>query len=300
MRTYEKCLKCFERQTADACDMAGISPNERERVMRKVRDKIQSFPLDHPPVEMARDIHLVMRSAAGVEDPYADIKRKSNLACQACLPLLRQKMRDSADHFEAGLKLAIIGNMIDFGAYAASKIDLEDIANIIEDAFEIPLTGDGVDAFRDMVADAKRILYIGDNAGECFFDHFLLEQLPHEKLTYAVRGRAVLNDATRQDAELAGIHNICRVISTGDCTPGVMLKYSSPIFRSTFQSSDLIIAKGQGNYESLSGRSDKTYAFLTKVKCDVIARDIGFAAGSSVVKISYPESSVVSKETVAG
>lgn len=88
MKTYEKCLICFERQASDACEMAGLSADERDRVMREVREKIKSFPLDHPPVEMARGIHLAMRRSSGVEDPYARIKRDSNLACQACMPIL--------------------------------------------------------------------------------------------------------------------------------------------------------------------------------------------------------------------
>ena len=136
--------------------------------------------------------------------------------------------------------------------------------------------------------EATTILFIGDNAGECFFDRFLLERLPPHKLTYAVRGGPVLNDATLDDARTAGIEDVCPVIDTGDKSPGVVFNRCSPAFREALEASDLVIAKGQGNYESLSGRTDRAYVFITKVKCDVIADDIGFPTGNNVVRITQP------------
>ena len=265
--------------------MAGLPPGDQAPVMTLVRERIDSFPRDHSPVEMAREIHELVRSASGADDPYSSIKHESNEVCRSCMPLLNQHLSWAPDPFSTALKLAIAGNMLDFGAFSATRVFRRDVVKAVETTLGQPLSGDGTDAVREAIEEADAILYIGDNAGECFFDRILLERLPAGKLTYAVRGGPILNDATSVDAEEAGIHRICRVVDTGDRAPGVLLSRCSKEFREAFDWSDMVIAKGQGNYESLSARTDRTYAFVTKVKCEVIARDIGYPAGSNVVEM---------------
>lgn len=266
--------------------MAGLSAGEQKQVMGAVNQKIASFPTDHPPVEMAADIHELVRSLAGADDPYASIKRESNEVCRSCLPLLHENLAWSLDPFSTAVKLAIAGNVIDFGAYAVKPLSRRDVRQTVEDVLSQPLSGDSPDALAAVTDEATTILFIGDNAGECFFDRLLLERLPTHKLTYAVRGGPVLNDATLDDARAAGIEDVCPVIDTGDKSPGVLFNRCSPAFREAFDASDLVVAKGQGNYESLSGRTDRAFVFVTKVKCDVIADDIGFPTGSNVVRIT--------------
>lgn len=285
MRTNRQCLQCFERQTADVCALAGLSDGKRDRAVAEVRRKIAAFPSDHPPVEMAGDIHAWVSHYAGGLDPYADIKRLSNQLCRAGVERMQRKLAESSDPDEDVLKLAIAGNTIDFGAFAVRRMQQEEVMETIEDAFRRPLSGDPPADFWRRTAAAERILFLGDNAGECFFDRPLLERLPPEKLTYVVRGAPVLNDATREDALAAGIDEVCPVIDTGDSSPGVVPRLCSAEFREIFARSDLVVAKGQGNYEALSGFRDRHYVFLTKVKCDVIAEDIGFPTGSHVLKI---------------
>ena len=268
--------------------MAGLARHKQKEAIAAVDAQIASFPTDHPPVEMAADIHERVRSLAGTEDPYEAIKRNSNEVCRSCLPLLAENLAWSMNPFATAIKLAIAGNVIDFGAYAARTLVCRDVCRMVEEVMSQSLSGDSPDALAAAANEAKAILYIGDNAGECFFDRVLLERLPVRKLTYVVRGRPVLNDATRKDARAAGIQDVCSVIDTGDSSPGVVMNRCSPEFSDTFEASDLVIAKGQGNYESLSGRTDRTYAFITKVKCDVIADDIGFPTGSNVVRITQP------------
>lgn len=270
--------------------MAGLGAAEQARVLKAVRERIASFRPDHPPVEMARDIHALVRSVSGMRDPYACIKRDSNEVCRSCMPLLRRRMTESSDSLLAAVKLAIAGNVIDFGAFSATRVVRSDVVHSVEAALSQPLSGDRPDDLLHAAEEAETILYIADNAGECFFDRPLLERLPVHKLTYAVRGGPVLNDATLDDAHAAGIQNVCRILDTGDCAPGIVLDRCSSSFVEAFERSDLVIAKGQGNYESLSECRDRTYVFLTKVKCDVIARDIGFPVGSNVVRVVRPQS----------
>lgn len=278
--------------------MAGLSAGQQEQVIGAVRQKIASFPTDHPPVEMAADIHELVRSLARADDPYASIKRESNEVCRSCLPLLHENLACSLDPFATAIKLAIAGNVIDFGAYAVKPLSKRAVRQTVKDVVSQPLSGDSPDGLAAAADEATTILFIGDNAGECFFDRFLLERLPTHKLTYAVRGGPVLNDATLDDARAAGIEDVCPVIDTGDKSPGVVFNRCSPAFREAFEASDVVIAKGQGNYESLSGRTDRAYVFITKVKCDVIAADIGFPTGSNVVRITRPR--IEARETRNG
>ncbi len=285
MKTYDECLLCFERQAADACGLCDMDAEQTAGVIDSVRKRLETFSRTQSPVEMAVDIHELVHAAAGNGDPYAAIKDASNRACMEAMDELAGHMVSANDPFETALKLAIAGNLIDFGAYKPVNLSEGHILKTVQETMELPLVGDSPEKLKALIDGAESILFVGDNAGECFLDTFLLDQLPCEKITYAVRGFPVLNDANRPDAELAGVHNYCRLIDTGDGTPGVNLSRCSDEFMEVFNKADLIIAKGQGNYESLSDGHDTPCVFLTKVKCPVIARDIGYPVGSSVIQI---------------
>lgn len=286
MRTYVECMPCFERQTEDACAMSGLDRKETDEVLDAVRKKLQSFSADSPPIRMAVEVHDLIRSASGEADPYAAAKAEANKACQQCVPLMTQVMSCSANSLLTAVKLAIAGNIIDCGAYGMRETSMEQLSEVIHDVLSQPLRGGSIDRFNELIRKAECILYIGDNAGECFFDVPLLRLLPADRMFYAVRGGPILNDATIQDARAAGIDQICRLTDTGDNAPGILLERCSDEFRQLFDASDLIISKGQGNYESLSDNTGKTIVFMTKVKCKVIGKDIGHELNSSVMKIN--------------
>ena len=288
MKTYTQCLSCFERQAADVCHMSNLGAPETENVLNAVKTRITTFPLNHPPIRMAIEIHDLIRLESGIADPYAAIKGMANNACLDCLPLLTQTMTTASIPLDTAVRLAIAGNIIDCGAYGLREVSQSKLFDVIKEALAQPLMGSTIEMFNDLIVNASSILYIGDNAGECFFDKPLLALLPPRKVIYAVRGGPVLNDATIEDARVAGIQEICRVIDTGDNAPGVILDRCSDEFLQIFNNSDLIISKGQGNYESLSDMTDKTIAFLTKVKCEIIAQDIGYPLNSHVIKICKP------------
>ena len=147
-----------------------------------------------------------------------------------------------------------------------------------------PLAGDPHELFR-AAADARRILYLADNAGEIVFDRLLIEALPHHKMTVAVRGRPILNDALHEDAVLAGIAELATLIDNDSDAPGTVLADCSEVFLSHFHAVDLIIAKGQGNFETLSYLAAPVF-FLFTVKCPLVAEQIGEPTGTMVVKPS--------------
>jgi len=258
-------------------------------VLESVRARIRSFPRSHSPVEMAVVIHELVRAAANHKDPYRAIKEQSNHASRESMNVLWECMAWSLDPFETAIKLAIAGNVIDFGVYSPANLSRREVIRNAQSTMGEPLVGASPAGFRALADRAEKILYVGDNAGECFLDIFLLAQLPGERVVYAVRGGPVLNDATIEDAQAAGIHKRCRIVDTGDNTPGVLLERCSEEFRKIFDEADLVIAKGQGNYESLSETPAKACVFLTKVKCPVIVRDIGHPVGSNVIRIINPD-----------
>lgn len=268
--------------------MSQLNSGDTERALAAVREKLREFTADRAPIEMAADIHDIVRRMSGQADPYAAIKEASNEVCASYVSLIDIWMSDTRDPLTTAVKLSIAGNLIDFGAFSTETFDREQLTKTLHAVVSESLTGDTPDDMMRAVDAARRILFIGDNAGECFFDRALLMCLPRDRLTYAVRGRPVLNDATRADAETAGIHRLCPVIDTGDATPGILLERSSAEFVDAFESSDLVIAKGQGNYESLSGRDDRAYIFLARVKCDAIAADIGYPVGSNILRLVTP------------
>jgi uncharacterized protein with ATP-grasp and redox domains len=165
-----------------------------------------------------------------------------------------------------------------------SDVGQIDVNEAIKDALTGPFDGD-VGEFAGAVSAANSILYLADNAGEIVLDRLLIEQLPLEKVTVAVRGAPAINDATTVDARVAGLTELVDVIDNGSDVPGTIISECGELFRRRYAEAGLIISKGQGNYETLS-EENKDIFFLLKVKCPVIGRDIGCDVGSLVLRRS--------------
>ncbi len=156
-----------------------------------------------------------------------------------------------------------------------------DVRRSVEQALREPVDGP-LAAFRSAVERAGRILYLADNAGELAFDRLLVGQLGPQRVTVGVRGGPVLNDATMEDARFVGMVDLVEVIDNGSDAPGTVLADTSPAFREQFAEADLVIAKGQGNYETLSDERAPVW-FLFRVKCEVVARRVDRDVGSQVI-----------------
>ncbi len=169
------------------------------------------------------------------------------------------------------------GNVIDYGANRNFNLDDE-----VEEIFNKDFAICDYDVFKNRLNDAREILYIGDNAGECVFDRILIEEM-NKPVIYAVRDSPIINDATYVDALQAGISQVATIVSSGTDAPGTVLKTCSSEFRNTYENSTFIISKGQGNYEGLSNEKHPIL-FLLKAKCNVIADDIGVNKGAIVLK----------------
>ena len=279
MKTYYECMPCFVNQALTA--MKRVPEPEKERLLRKVLLRISQIDFALSPPEMARGIFDVIEEYLPESDLYYDIKKKSNSYILNLEDELRDVIKKSDDPFLTGLHLAIAGNIIDFGA--KNNFSDELIHSEIEQAMKIVLDRDLVTRFRREIEKAGKILYLGDNAGEIVFDKLFLEQLPCDKITFAVRGSAIINDALIEDAEMVGMTELVKVIPNGDNIPGTVLNRCSEEFRKVFDESDLIVSKGQGNYETLSD-TDKNICFLLKAKCPVIAKDLNRTVGDFIIK----------------
>lgn len=278
MHTTLDCIPCFTRQTLNAARFITDDPEIHHRILRNVLRMIAGMDMSQSPPAMGQAIHRQLRKMTGVKDPYRVVKARFNKLALDMLPDLRRRVQASSDPLITALRMAIAGNVIDFG-FNGGLTEAEARQEVVG-ALTQPFHGDP-DAFRNTVGRAQRILYLADNAGEIVFDRLLVEQLHTDRVTVAVRGHPILNDATMVDAKAAGLCDLVEVIENGSDAPGTILDSCGGQFRQRFVKADLIIAKGQGNFETLSEASACIY-FLFKAKCSVIADHMGVPLGTHV------------------
>ncbi len=260
--------------------MSGVNAACKERLLRDLLREIAATDWAVMPVSIAQRIQRLVRCETGQADPYRAIKDRMNRTALDLLPSLADTLRQSPDPREAALRLAITGNLLDAGS--KTRLDVDTLAKRMESIWDSPLEGNVIDLFREAEA-AHCILYLADNAGEIVFDRLLIEALPAEKITVAVRGMPVINDATLDDAEIAGIFEIAPVIGNGSDAPGTLVNECSDEFKYWFNRADMIIAKGQGNYETLADM-DRNIFFLLTVKCPPIGAAVDAPVGTMIVK----------------
>ena len=282
MKTLLECIPCFARQALDAVSEAVEDPARREVLLRRLLREIAAGDWSGSPPAMAQRLHRSIRRELDDPDPYRAVKARMNQMAARLVPAMRARIAAQPDPREAAVRVAIGGNLLDVGA--KTQIAAEDLPAHLETIWTQPLRGDLERFFRE-AARAHCILYLADNAGEIVFDKLLLERLPAEKITLFVRGSPVLNDATAEDAEFAGLPELVPVLDNGSDAPGTLLEDCSEEFRGWFDRADLVIAKGQGNYETLSD-VDQNIFFLFTVKCPLVAARVGEPVGSLVVKSS--------------
>jgi len=280
MKTSLECISCFVRQATEAASFCVPEESRRTEILRIILEEIARSDWNCTSPKMGQLIHRLIRRETSVVDPYADMKRSMNQLALELLPSLRQEARLADDPRATMVRLAIAGNLLDAGA--KSGLTMESCRSTISRMCRGECLQGGADRLFDSAAKARRILYLADNAGEIVFDRALIELLPMEKLTVAVRGFPVINDATLEDALVAGLPTLVSVLSNGSDAPGTLLEDCSSEFRQLFEQSDMVISKGQGNYESLS-ETDKHIFYLLQVKCDCVARHLGVSVGATAL-----------------
>ncbi len=288
MRLSLDCIPCFQRQALQAMRFVTDDEKVQEEALRATMRELLSLPWEATPPELARRVHRLIRQYSRSPDPYLQVKKQSNEHALKIYPEMKKIVTGSADRLETAARLAIAGNIMDFGA--SSSFDLE---ATIRSILHKPLAINDIGRLREELGKAEDILYFLDNAGEAVFDRLFLETLlevyPIRRVNFVVKGGPVLNDVTEQDAVEAGLADLSSAsevgflkITNGD--PGTGPSRRSPEVREWIQEHDVVISKGQGNYEEMSEISG--IFFILMAKCPLIARDLKVKVGDAVIKRS--------------
>jgi len=280
MRIYLDCYPCFLKQALSAARRVGADTTTQSAVIHEVLELLQNIQLDATPPEIAHRVHRIVRDMVSENDPYQKAKAESTAESLALYPRLKHLVEQSADALDTAIRISIAGNIIDFGITE----DIQNLWQVVESVMHQPYAIDDTAQLRTKLKSVDQVLFLADNAGETVFDRVLIETLSMPVI-YVVKGSPILNDATIEDALAAGLDQCATLFSNGSDAPGTILSLCSDEFRSLYKSAPLIIAKGQANYETLSEAGSRVFCLL-RVKCPVIADDIGQPLDSIVVRQS--------------
>lgn len=281
MKVALECIPCYLKQTINTLAQLKLPEEKARDIIHQILPLLPQCDPQGTPAENSTLILRRVNELLGIEDPFQKAKRESNELALKLLPRLRKRISQSNDPLFMALKIAVAGNIIDMGIL--KDFDVEES---IQEALVKAFARDDYRPFRRRLQDAGKVLILGDNSGEIAFDRLLAEQLGELgiEVTYAVKDQPILNDATMDDAAQVGITEIIPVISNGSGFLGTILKDCSDEFKAIYQSADLIISKGQANYESLEalGREDSRLFFLLRAKCGIVAENLEVELGQMV------------------
>ncbi|MDD5622934.1 MAG: ARMT1-like domain-containing protein [Actinomycetota bacterium] len=270
MRLHLECVPCYVRQALEAAKMATDNRKLHEQILRESLIAASEFDTDVIGFVLQSKIKEITDKLLPTTDPYREVKEKYNRMVLRLADILKKMIKNSKDPFEISLRISLAGNVIDFGPDIV--LNKKILKEAIEKSLSQNLDNEKVKLLQKNINDAARILFIGDNAGEIVLDKIFIESLPGDKITYAVRGGPALNDATMEDAKMVGMIDSVKVITTGLNMPSAILPFCSTNFLDEYKKADLIISKGQGNYEALCDE-DKNIFFLLKIKCPLVAEN---------------------------
>ncbi len=283
MKTHLDCMPCFLRQAIDASKLAGANEALQKKVVDKVARMLPDLPLEASPPEIAEAVYGVVERLTGGEDSYKRIKQKSNKCALEIYPRLKNIVNSAGDRLLAALRLAVAGNVIDYGLPNVFDIEEE-----IEDCLKKDFAVFDYDDFKKVFSGAKNILYLLDNAGEVVFDKLLVEEMAAKSVVCAVREKPIINDVTLDDAKKVGLDAVATVISSGSAIPGTVISKCNKEFLECYRKADMIISKGQGNFETLASQ-EKPVFFIFKAKCPVVAGEVGCLVGDIILKRQQPD-----------
>ncbi|MSS08869.1 DUF89 family protein [Clostridium sp. WB02_MRS01] len=274
MRLHDKCLPCVVNQVIKVANITGIT--KKEELLREAFTYLSKMNFDETTPEIIGEIFDMIKRHTNNPDPYKETRNYYNTLFMKLLPEFERKIDQAENSFMLAVRYAIVGNIIDFNPIHNTL--LEDIYDCFDNMEQLEFAIDDSSALMKDISNAGTLLYLGDNCGEICMDKILLKKIkelnPNVKLFFGVRGKPVVNDSISDDAYSVGIDEYAKVIDNGDSSLGTVLNRTSPAFKEVYNKADVVIAKGQANYECLS-EEDKNIYFLLMTKCDVIAKDIG-------------------------
>lgn len=271
MECVAECSPCYLKQVISAFEAAGLPQERQKEIIKEVSKMIPDVDDTRSPAENSSILLLEAYRLMGIDDPFKEAKERSNIFAMELYPRLRNMVLNAEDSLMMAIKMAAAGNIIDMGILREFDVDKS-----IEDALSMGFALCDYEQFRDFLNKARKILIIGDNSGEIVFDKLLVEQLKryHVDIIYSVKSGPILNDSTMEDAIMVGMDKMADIIENGNRYLGTVLDACSEEFIQAYKDTDLVISKGQGNYESLEGKEiagDKTF-FIFRAKCPWVAK----------------------------
>ncbi|WP_297506316.1 damage-control phosphatase [Thermococcus sp.] len=278
MKIHYECFACAANQCQKIVEMGTNDLELRKRGVIEAAKLMAGINEDSIPAVFGSEVFLGVYRVIGNDDPFKEYKELSNRLAEKIVSDLEGEEID----LKTALKLAIIGNVIDFAVgYSPESIE-EDVKAMLKEELYV----DHSDELFERLEKAKTLLYLTDNCGEIYFDRLFVKKLkeafPHLEIYVAGKEGPIINDATVEDLRKAGFEELAEIVSTGTRIVGVPLDRVSDEFREVFEKADVIIAKGQGNFETLSEVKDNRVFYLLKAKCRPIARELGVPQGSMV------------------
>ncbi len=281
MNLQSDCLVCLLNQSIRVAKNLKLDEEKSQELGRVASASIANYRDVSPPVA-ASDLYPKLGEIIGSDDIYEELKKVSTQEALKLLPAVKKSVNST---IRGAIKASVAGNVIDFAT--PSHFDLSEE---FEKVFHTPFVIDDEDDFLARLAKAESFMIIGDNVGEHVFDKLLLQEIarayPNLKIYYAVRGLPIINDVTLKEAREIEIDRVATLVDSGVDTPGLAYEHASSEFMELYNSMDLIIAKGMGNYECLEGVKDRRIYHLFKVKCEVVASNVGAELGSLIFKIN--------------
>lgn len=273
----KRCKSCFLNTYQRLFEKFNVGIAHRQKFISFYREAIIKHENLSSP-EIQRELNKEFCRIINVKDPFKEEKANNNHIALELYNEWKPRLLSSVNHFDLALQLSIAGNIMDYGAN--NSFDVHDtIKKVLKTSYAI----DHSELLKSKIKNAKLILYLGDNAGEIVFDKLFIETIMHNNVVYAVKDTPVLNDVTIADAKEVGMDLVADVISNGFDAPSTVLNKCSKEFLEIYNSADLIISKGQGNFEGLIRQKDSRIFFLLMAKCDVIAEILNVEKGSFVV-----------------
>jgi len=284
MKIEQACVGCIINQSAKVANAIRAEEALKNRLIATAEDMSQSFSFNDSPPEVAADVYEMMAKLACKSDLYDEVKEHSTQKALSFVPFLKQKLQDSQDKLLTATKIAVAGNVIDL----AAEVEF-DLAEELDKIFHTEFSHNDFHLLTQELSHASSVLIIGDNVGEHIFDYMFLEILkelyPNVHFSYMVRGNPIINDVTMKEAKEAGFEELCEVIDSGVNTPGFTYNRANAYAQNVFDTADLVISKGMGNYECLSPSHRQNICFLLKVKCEVVASSLKQKVGDIVCKL---------------
>ncbi|MCX7765500.1 MAG: ARMT1-like domain-containing protein [Candidatus Sumerlaeia bacterium] len=283
MRRELDCVACVVQQVLNTARIATNDERKHEQVLREVMRYLHKADWNVTPAALSTKAYALVHKITNNPDPYKAIKEKQNKLALKLLPEIKRLLARSKDRLHTAGRLAVIGNIIDCG-----QGRIPDVIAELKADLKLPMAIDDFADFRRAFMRAKRIFYACDNAGEIVFDKVFMQEMKRERpdieLIACVRGSPILNDATLKDAQAVNLTEVAQVIDTGIAAIGMPLSLLPARVHRLLDSSDIIISKGQGNFETLDEITDGRVYFILRAKCMLISRKFNVPLHSIIFK----------------